>query len=1049
VTPTQGQKSLSTTQLPSHPSQAQAQAHTQSQQNNPNTYQHQQHQQQQQQQQQQHAHPSYAHAHTHAAHSHAHTHSHVLAQSPSPPYTHVSHGSHGSSSFTPQNTLTPIATAAGSGGGHHHHQQQHQHQQQLQRGDSSGPGTPEGGISGDPNDPKKQRACESCRGLKVRCEADAANPDGPCRRCAKAGRNCVVTQPTRKRQKKTDNRVAELEKKIDALTASLQATRSSGGAAPPPHPMSSPEVGSVSAPGAGTVGGPLGRGAESSTAPLKSEGGGGFGNSPLAVRDWASQVRDQVRERSASSSTQRPSASKTLSSYGTIDVDTKEYSPPMTGQKRKHGDPREGGEDIKRIPSAPLQPPEEELPDLVDRGIITMAQAGELFRRYTDQMSPHLPAVVFPPDMTAAELRETKPILFHAVMAAASSEIPSIQKVLTKELMQVFAEKVIVIGQKSLELVQALHVAVIWYWPPEHFEELKFYQLVHVSAIMAIDIGLGRKKQAKGGFRKHIPQGWGDHPLKKNAPPDPTTIEARRTWLACYFLATNTAMALHRPNLIRWTPFMGECVTALESSPEAARTDKYFCHLIFTHKLAEEVGVLLSMDDPTSTPNLADSRTQYALKGFEREFERYSSSLPPEMMQRMTPPFACFGVTGLMRWFVASLQMSFHVLNLYMHEIATHNDFQDDIKQMPSTADPFREAFSSDAPLTPAHINAIAACLAAIDGIFEVFVSLDPADIRCLPVFNFVRVAYAVVVLIKMYFAAASAKSELGKVINKDNMKVEHHLEKLLAKFRATAADGKSRPATKFMVVLVMLRSWFQKQKQNPTGPGGTQSNGSKASSAPDNLPTPYQTHNIDKSGGAQPTHPSEFSTTANTPLQLLSEVATSETATPRTTNPELLPPTNANTAPWFSNNNAGGSRPQPQPYMYETNSGARTSAGADSGPPPPTSNLAPAGIGAPDQIVGNVMPWLNNAFSADFDYTSLGDDFAQAMDWSLEELADGNLGMGMENGMRYFMSEPPWFQQMQNMGMGMGMVDGMGGNAGGGGAQGSAVPGGGGMFPY
>lgn len=80
-------------------------------------------------------------------------------------------------------------------------------------------------MNGDPNDPKRSRACEACRGLKVRCDQDPNNPDLPCKRCAKAKRNCVITAPSRKRQKKTDSRVAELEKKIDALTASLNAQK--------------------------------------------------------------------------------------------------------------------------------------------------------------------------------------------------------------------------------------------------------------------------------------------------------------------------------------------------------------------------------------------------------------------------------------------------------------------------------------------------------------------------------------------------------------------------------------------------------------------------------------------------------------------------------------------------------------------------------------------------------------------------------------------------------------------------------------------------------
>ena len=323
----------------------------------------------------------------------------------------------------------------------------------------------------------------------------------------------------------------------------------------------------------------------------------------------------------------------------------------VTGQKRKFDERRETGREedpvvVRESMSTSFvpqqldgEPVREPLPpDVVERGILSMALAGELLIRYNNQMCQHLPGVVFPPDTKVAELRASKPTLFLALMAAASSEMPNLQRVLTRELMQAFGERIIVQGNKSLELVQALQLAVIWYWPPERFEELKFYQLVHVAAVMAIELGLGRKKQVRGGFRKHISQNWRDHPLRKQAVPDPTTIEARRAWLTCYFMATNTAMALHRPNLVRWTSFIAESVDVLESSPEAAPTDRFLCQLVWTHKLAEEVGIQFSMDDPASTPNIADARTQYALKGFERELERYTTSIPEELQQRKLAP---------------------------------------------------------------------------------------------------------------------------------------------------------------------------------------------------------------------------------------------------------------------------------------------------------------------------------------------------------------------------------------------------------------------------
>ncbi|KAK1829814.1 hypothetical protein QBC39DRAFT_392276 [Podospora conica] len=689
------------------------------------------------------------------------------------------------------------------------------------RAGSSGPVTPEDdAAAGDPNDPKKHRACESCRGLKVRCEPnpdgepdpDGPNPDGPCKRCAKAGRQCVVIQPTRKRQKKTDNRVAELEKKIDALTATLQATQATRTTMVlQPGPSSRPGSSDVPDPFSPT--GASARDADSVAGSSTTAASG-------AGRDWNSQGRER-----SSSTVQRSPATKNMSSYGTIDINVGGYSPPHGGgMKRKHG--------VSGPPGPPRPETPEEGPDIVDRGLLNMEQAEMLFKRYTTQMAPHLPAVVFPADMTAADLRVEKPILFHAVMAVASAEITSIQRALTKELMQLFAESIVIIGRKSLELVQALQVAVIWYWPPEAFEELKFYQLVHIGAIMAIDIGLGRKTQANSGFRQHMPQG--DHPLKKNAPPDSTTIEARRTWLACYFLATNTAMALHRPNLIRWTPFMAECVQVLESSDEAAPTDKYLTHLIWTHKLAEEVSVLLSMDDTSSTPNIADARTQYALKGFERDLESYRESIPKELQQR---------------------------------RLAVLLFFVEETSKPPFSADyPFRQPpppSANGSKLTAAHVDAISECLAAIEGIFEVFLSMEATSIRCLPVYNFVRVAYAAVVLMKMFFAASSEKSSLGKVINKDDIKVEQHLEKLLAKFKETAADDKSRPAAKFLVVLIMLHSWFQKQKYVLHGPAAPRAKGAGAQ-PPSSRQSPEK--------GAGPDTPVEYPPTANTPLQLLSE---------------------------------------------------------------------------------------------------------------------------------------------------------------------------------
>lgn len=102
-----------------------------------------------------------------------------------------------------------------------------------------------------------------------------------------------------------------------------------------------------------------------------------------------------------------------------------------------------------------------------------------------------------------------------------------------------------------------------------------------------------------------------------------------------------------------------------------------------------------------------------------------------------------------------------------MHEIAMHVDHNIDEFQPPFTDESLRNNRidrEDSAPLTPAHISALSTCLTSIDGVFEAFLSLEVQVIRNLPVVIFVRTAYAVVVIIKMYFAASAPNSEFGKV---------------------------------------------------------------------------------------------------------------------------------------------------------------------------------------------------------------------------------------------------------------------------------------------
>jgi len=73
---------------------------------------------------------------------------------------------------------------------------------------------------------------------------------------------------------------------------------------------------------------------------------------------------------------------------------------------------------------------------------------------------------------------------------------------------------------------------------------------------------------------------------------------------------------------------MDECVEMLESSPEALPSDKLLCQHVKLQHINEDVCVSFSMDDPSATVTMTDSKVQYALRGFERSLSDWTKAVP-------------------------------------------------------------------------------------------------------------------------------------------------------------------------------------------------------------------------------------------------------------------------------------------------------------------------------------------------------------------------------------------------------------------------------------
>ncbi|KAI9045953.1 putative C6 transcription factor (War1) [Aspergillus affinis] len=657
-----------------------------------------------------------------------------------------------------------------------------------------GPGSGPAAEVLDPNDPyadlKRPRACEACRQLKVRCEPDMNNPDGSCKRCAKARRSCVVMVPTRKRQKKADSRVAELERKIDALTASLQASHGQ-------DPLQQQQQQQQQVP----------------VTPVE------LPREEHAGRRWLGPTT-QV----AGSSAEDPHVglSGTKRHYGG-EVKNARNEPILGHGNTSPGSDHGDGGRTWRSPSKPVSRSEpSDFVDVIDRGLVSVEVASEAFNRFVNQMANSIPMVVFPPGTTMTDVRRSKPLLLHAIIAAAIGPIqPDLHLPLVNDFYKVIADRIIVRGEKSLEIMQGLLVTCNWYAPPDNFEELKFYQLSHLALTVGIDIGMYRKLGARN---KHFSL-VKDLMQKKTPGQDPDSPEARRAWLGCYFVAVQYA-----PSSVWLSSYMDECVEVLEKSPDALPTDKVMAHWAKLAHIIEEINMQFVGDETTANVAFVDPKFQYTLKVFEKQLEQW---------RREARPYDS-----------PMLKQAECIVDLYMHEGAMHMEVNDE---------PKAEDYSS--PTSAAHMNALSICLTAIHQALDTICAIDGKDLIALPVVALARTSFAVVALIKLFSLVSAPETRIGQVIDPSSLRVEYYIDKVIQHYHHAGELPGGRTPNKFCVVLRMLRSWFAKRKDQISalqeGLGGKR-NVVFSQDEPDNEQN-------------QPSKP------GTTPLHLLSEVAMGE----------------------------------------------------------------------------------------------------------------------------------------------------------------------------
>nr|POF04595.1 transcriptional regulator war1 [Quercus suber] len=417
--------------------------------------------------------------------------------------------------------------------------------------------------------------------------------------------------------------------------------------------------------------------------------------------------------------------------------------------------------------------------------------------------------VLVPTNVTADEMRATKPTLFLAILAAAAGKEDSeLSAVLDRELLLVYATRGTINSEKSLELVQALLTSTVWYHPPRKFGQLKYYEYTHMAAIMAMDLGIcSRPRKYRPRFDAAPPAADGvlrnayQHPAEDVRDPDlsmaprpkedivdTTSVESRRTFLAIFMVCVGVSLSLRRPNIMQNTTYLRECVDVIGKSSVALEADRMIVAWARLLMIAEEIYTSFSYSDLGNVASLAELKTQMMVREFQKRLHAWWVNTPEA------------GTSG-------ALTIMYHAVRLNLYEVGMHVEHSPDDFKAPhqmGLVQPY------DGPEIPTHVlaEAIAGCITSSHAICNAFLSMDVERLRCLPIFSYVRLSYATFILVKLCLSSVHPTSRIAQVLDPGSLKVESYVDRMILHARNIVGPTRCRIPAIFLALLFKLRQW-------------------------------------------------------------------------------------------------------------------------------------------------------------------------------------------------------------------------------------------------
>lgn len=275
-----------------------------------------------------------------------------------------------------------------------------------------------------------KHACERCRQAKVRCLTDTLATHGKCRKCYDNSLSCEWKEISKTRShKRTHARVAELERQITSLAATLTGTQA---------------------------------------ARIQS----------MSAADEEGHTRAPIEPAEAHRATSLPASPNAGTQAEAIVIQEPSYGNTKSVPNRE--------EFASDRSSSAWSPGHSRLDALSSQ------RKQQLLEIFVAELLPQYPIISLPRAAPLEQLEHTAPFTVRALIATACSiSEPRSFQAMHNDNITILAKAVVIDGMKSLDLLQALIITATWSCPPDDLSTLNIYQWSHMACTMAVELGIG------------------------------------------------------------------------------------------------------------------------------------------------------------------------------------------------------------------------------------------------------------------------------------------------------------------------------------------------------------------------------------------------------------------------------------------------------------------------------------------------------------------------------------------------------------------------------